>query len=160
MSIDEQLRIIGKTTDINTPQDDSLNIGDKFKSLDEYQADANKSARKVVDLENIVDSQSRTIANIKNEMVNVETNLDDLQQAIENADLEDLPDAISALEQAINNLNDALDGIPIYGPATTTEDGLMTSADKIKIEELEVYKETNKLMAGLMSADEIGRAHV
>src|SRR5690625_4887863 len=92
MGIDERLRIIGKTTDINNPQDDSLNIGDKFKSLDEYQADANKSARKVVDLENIVDSQSRTIANIKNEMVNVETNLDDLQQAIENADLEDLPD--------------------------------------------------------------------
>src|SRR5690625_6811143 len=78
-------------------------------------------------------------------MVNVETNLDDLQQAIENADLEDLPDAISALEQAINNLNDALDGIPIYGPVTQTEDGLMTSADKIKLDELEVYQEATEL---------------
>jgi len=154
MGIDERLRIIGKTTDINNPQDDSLNIGDKFKSLDEYQADANKSARKVVDLENIVDSQSRTIATIKNEVSNVETNLGDLQQAIENADLEDLPDAISALEQAINNLNDALDGIPIYGPVTPTEDGLMTSSDKIKLDDLEVYQEATELMTGLMSADD------
>src|SRR5690625_4270324 len=154
MGIDERLRIIGKTTDINNPQDDSLNIGDKFKSLDEYQADANKSARKVVDLENIVDSQSRTIATIKNEVSNVETNLGDLQQAIENADLEDLPDAISALEQAINNLNDALDGIPIYGPVTPTKDGIMKSSDKIKLDDLEVYQEATELMTGLMSADD------
>src|SRR5690625_2796611 len=59
MRIDERLRVIGKTTDINSPQDASLKIGDKFKTLDEYQADANKSSRRVVDLENTVERQSQ-----------------------------------------------------------------------------------------------------
>src|SRR5690625_776120 len=51
MNIDERLRIIGKTTDINSPQDASLKFGDKFKTLDEYQVDALKAERKVIDLE-------------------------------------------------------------------------------------------------------------
>lgn len=154
MGIDESLRIIGKTTDINNPQDASLKIGDKFKNLDEYQADANRSAKKVVNLENIVDSQNKTIATIRNEVVNVETNLGDLQQVIANADLEDLPEAVGGLEQAINDLNSALDGIPIYDVVSYTQDGLMTSADKIKLDALEIYREATELMAGLMSADD------
>src|SRR5690625_285211 len=152
MGIDESLRVIQKTIDIIDPENNNLTIGDKFLTASEYQNESNKSVRKVVDLENIVDSQSKTISNIKKEISNVEVNLGDLQQAIENADLEDLPDAISALEQAINNLNDALDGIPIYGPVTTTEDGLMTSADKIKLDDLEVYQEATETLAGLLSA--------
>nr|DAE10372.1 MAG TPA: tail protein [Siphoviridae sp. ctwrX9] len=134
MGIDENLRIIGKTTDINKPQDASLKIGDKFKSLNEYQADANKSARQVIDLQNRVDSQNKVIANIKNEFDNVETNLEDLQKVVENADLEDLPEAIGALQKAINDLNEALEEIPVYEPVTHEKDGLMTSIDKIKID--------------------------
>ena len=136
MGIDESLRIIGKTTDINGPEDASLKIGDKFKNLDEYQADANKSARHVAELQNRVESQNKAIATIKNEVVNVDSNLKELQQAIEDADLEGLPEAIGALEEAINNLNDALDGIPIYGPATPIQDGLMAAADKIILDAL------------------------
>src|SRR5699024_8395220 len=96
-------------------------------------------------------SQSRTIATIKSEMSNVETNLDNLQQAIIDADLDELPDAISALEQAINSLNDALDGIPIYDLATPTRDGLMASSDKVKLDTLEVYQEATETLAGLLS---------
>ncbi|GGN54817.1 phage tail spike protein [Oceanobacillus indicireducens] len=136
MGIDESLRIIGKTTDINGPEDASMKIGDKFKNLDEYQADANKSARHVAELQNRVESQNKAIATIKNEVVNVDSNLKELQQAIEDADLEGLPEAIGALEEAINNLNDALDGIPIYGPATPIQDGLMAAADKIILDAL------------------------
>src|SRR5699024_7182071 len=104
--------------------------------------------------ENIVNSQSKTIANIKGEVTNVETSLGNLQQVINDADLEGLPDAISALEQAINDLNSALDGIPIYDVVSHTQDGLMASADKVKLDALEIYREATELMAGLMSADD------
>jgi len=154
MEIDESLRVIQKTIDIIEAENNDLTIGDKFLTASEYQSESNKSARKVIDLENVVNGQSKTIANIKKEVNNVEVNLNDLQQAIENADLEDLPEAIGALEQAINSLNDALDGIPIYGPATPTEDGLMISADKVKLDSLEVYQVATELMAGLMSASD------
>jgi len=152
MGIDERLRIIGKTTDINSPQDASLKIGDKFKSLDDYQADANKSARKVVDLENIVDGQSKTISAIRNEVIGVENGISALQQAIQDADLEELPSAISALEVAIGSLNNALDGIPIYDLATQTTDGLMASIDKVKLDGLQSYMVATESLEGLMSA--------
>src|SRR5699024_7784966 len=84
MGIDEPLRIIGKTTDINNPQDASLNIGDKFKSLDEYQADANKSARKVVDLENIVDSQGRRVNELSQSAKNAQEEIQILHDLIDN----------------------------------------------------------------------------
>lgn len=154
MEIDESLRVIQKTIDIIEAENNDLTIGDKFLTASEYQNESNKSARKVIDLENIVDGQSKTIATIKSEINKVEVNLVDLQQAIENADLEDLPDAISALEQAINSLNDALDGIPVYDLATPTRDGLMASIDKVKLDALEVYQEATEVMAGLMSADD------
>lgn len=154
MGIDERLRIIGKTTDINNPQDASLNIGDKFKTLNDYQADANKSARKVVDLENIVSNQSARIGNLITQVNNVNTEIGNVQQSIIDADLEELPSAISALETAINNLNDALDGIPIYDVATPTQDGLMSAADKVKLDALEVHEEATELKAGLMSAED------
>lgn len=138
MNIDERLRIIGKTTDINNPQESSLKIGDKFKTLDEYQHDANKAARQVIELEGIISSQSQRIGQLLNQIGNVNNEIDNVKNVIGNADLEELPNAINALEQAIQDLNNALDGIPIYDVATPTQDGLMSAADKAKLDLIQV----------------------
>src|SRR5690625_1361565 len=65
MNIDERLRIVGKTTDINNPQESSLKVGDKFKTLGEYQVDANRSAQKVFELEEIAEIQRKRIYEIR-----------------------------------------------------------------------------------------------
>lgn len=134
MNIDERLRIVGKTTDINNPQESSLKVGDKFKTLDEYQVDANRSAQKVFELEEIVEIQRKRIYEIRNEVKNVETNLKNVQQVIEKVDLEELPNALDALVQAIKDLNEAIDAIPIYDKATPQSDGLMSKEDKAKLD--------------------------
>lgn len=152
VGLNERVQIIEKKIDINQPQKSSLKIGDKFRTLSQYQLASNKQARLVVELQSKVDGQGRSIATIRGEVTNVETNLGNLQQVIDNADIEGLPDAISALEQAISNLNDALDGIPIYGLATHIVDGLMASTDKVKLDALKVYGDATELMAGLLSA--------
>lgn len=154
MGIDERLRIVGKTININSPQDASLKIGDKFKTLNDYQADANKATRKVVELESIISSQSARIGNLLNQLDNVNNEIDNVLEIIGEADIEELPGAITALEQAIIDLNDALDGIPIYGLATHTEDGLMASIDKIKLDGLQNYYEATESISGLMSAED------
>ena len=138
MNIDERLRIVAKTTDINNPQESSLKIGDKFKTLDEYQHDANKSARQVVELEGIVSSQSQRIGQLLSQINNVNNEIDNVKQIIDNSDLEELPEAINSLEQAIQDLNDALDDIPIYDVATPTQDGQMSAADKAKLDLIQV----------------------
>lgn len=132
MSIDERLRIVGKTTDINSPQDASLQIGDKFKTLDEYQADANKSQAKIVDLENTVERQAKRIVHIQTEVDSVNESLNDLAQAFNDADIPEIENAIGNLADAVENLIDAVDSIPAYGLATTENDGLMAKEDKAK----------------------------
>lgn len=140
MGINEPLRVVGKTIDIINPNQNALNIGDQFKKASDYQRDAILAERKIIDLESITELQRKRITEIKNEVVNVESNLQNLQQVIDDADLEELPDAITALEQAINDLNDALDNIPVYDVATHTQDGLMASTDKIKMDLINVTR--------------------
>ncbi|WP_262481735.1 phage tail protein [Bacillus sp. CH30_1T] len=69
MCINERLRVIGKTLEINSPQDTNLTIGDKFKTLNEYQSDVNKSTKKVLDLENTVGVLTERINSWKFELL-------------------------------------------------------------------------------------------
>ena len=143
MGIDERLRIIGKTTDINNPQDASLKIGDKFKTLDEYQSDANRSARKVIELEETVSRQSQRLATIQSEMENVDNILHDINQALGDADIPALETSINNLNQAVSDLIDAVDAIPDYDVATETENGLMSASDKLKLNLINVLNSVN-----------------
>ena len=143
MNIDERLRIIGKTTDINNPQDASLKIGDKFKTLDEYQSDANRSARKVIELEETVSRQSQRLAAIQSEMENVDNILHDINQALGDADIPALETSINNLNQAVSDLIDAVDAIPDYDVATETENGLMSASDKLKLNLINVLNSVN-----------------
>lgn len=134
MRIDEILRIIGKTIDINNPQDASLKIGDKFKNLDEYQADANKSQALIVDLENTVERQAKRIVHIQTEVDNVNESLNDLAQAFNDADIPEIENAIGGLIEAVDDLKKAVDDIPSYGVVTQDQNGLMAKEDKHKLD--------------------------
>lgn len=143
MGIDERLRIIGKSININEPQNSDLTIGDKFKTLSEYQSDANKSAKQVVDLQNTVSRQSQTIAALKTELTAVDNAVKEVQQTLTENDIPALEQAVADLQTAITNLNDAIDEIPDYGPVTTTTDGLMTATDKVKLNKITVVNEVD-----------------
>ncbi|MDR9793614.1 phage tail spike protein [Aeribacillus pallidus] len=143
MGIDERLRIIGKSININEPHNSDLTIGDKFKTLSEYQSDTNKSAKKVVELENVVTHQSQRIEQLLFQIDNVNNEVNNVKQIIDSTDLEGLPEAISALEQAVQDLNAALEGIPIYDLAMPTSDGLMAAVDKAKLDLLTVTQVLN-----------------
>lgn len=143
MGIDERLRIIGKSININEPQNSDLTIGDKFKTLSEYQSDANKSAQKVVDLQNTVIRQSQTIAVLKTELTAVDNAVKEVQQTIAENDIPALEQAVSDLQTAIQNLNNAIGQIPTYGLATPTKDGLMPKSDKAKLNLITATKSVN-----------------
>lgn len=138
MNIDEMLRIVGKTIDIINPENNGLLIGDMFKKASEYQQESNKSQQKVIELESTVERQNERIVAIRHELQNVDGILDDLNSALEDADIPELENAIDNLNQAVSNLTDALDNIPIYDVATETTDGLMSAADKVKLNKVNV----------------------
>jgi len=140
---DEKIQVIEKQTDINNPQKSSLKIGDKHRTLTQYQREANRAKNDVVELKNIVNSQSKRIANIQTELTNVDNAINDINEAIESADLPALEDAIANLNQAVRSLTDAVNAIPDYGVATPYQDGLMSALDKTKLDLISIVNSIN-----------------
>lgn len=138
LSIDEPLQIIEQRININDPQKSNLIIGEKYKTLTQYQIETNKAQRQVVELQNQVESQTRTIFNMRTDLITVDNAVSNIQQALEDSDFLGLEDAIENLNQAVDNLIAAVEDILVYEVATPTKDGLMSAVDKKKIDLISV----------------------
>lgn len=154
ISLNEKVQIIEKSIDINQPQKSSLKIGDKFRTLTEYQIGMKDTKKEVTELKNAVTNQMKRIATIQTELNNVDDALEDLNNALTDADIPALEDAIGNLNQAVSDLMDAIDNIPDYNPATQTKNGLMSALDKVKLDGLKSYELVTDLDDGLMSASD------
>ena len=149
MNIDERLRIVGKTTDINSPQDSSLKIGDKFKTLDEYQADANKSARKVIELESTVETQSKKMREQSQIIKQAQEELETVRAMVENIDAENIEETLALITQQLIDISETLNHI---GYELTDLDLRM-----ILLEDFKVEQEHNNHENELFKADVLER---
>lgn len=140
MNIDEPLRIVAKSIDINGPEKAGITIGDKIKKLHEYQADAARVTRSVARIESTVGAQSQRIGTLTDEVRAVNESVSQINQAIINNDLPGMNQAIVNLNEAIYDLNSAIEGIPLYAEATQSVSGLMSAADKIKSDLITITK--------------------
>ncbi|WP_018664624.1 phage tail spike protein [Heyndrickxia acidiproducens] len=134
MAINERLRVVGKQLDINNPHNAALTIGDKFKTLNEYQSEMNASAKRITELQITVNRQMQTIGSLKTELESVNAAVTSVQQSISESDIPGLQQAVNDLQSAVNDLNQTVDGIPTYNLATSTADGLMSKDDKGKLD--------------------------
>src|SRR5699024_9751109 len=139
-AIDEPIQVIGKDIDINNSQMSKLQIGDKHRTLSEYQAQANKQMMTVASLEeraNRLDSQN---AQLNQQLELAQGQLQTIQEDLLNIDLENLPQELQIISEQIQALQTTLDNldIPEYGVATPNEDGLMSAPDKAKLDLIHV----------------------
>lgn len=104
MNINENLRIVGKSIDIIEPENNDLNIGDQFKKASEYQHDAMKAERKVIDLESTVTRQSKRVVELSKASQQAQQEIERLQQVIADADVENL-------DQVLQQINNQLGGL-------------------------------------------------
>jgi len=130
-TIDEPLQIVEQTIDVNNPQNAGLIIGEKYRTLTQYQIDSNKARQNIVALQNTVTRQAKALAGLQAEMKAVDDSVTSIQEALVDSDLPGLQHAVEELQSAINDLNQAIEGIPFYQLATTSTDGLMSAVDKL-----------------------------
>lgn len=142
-NVDESLQIIAMRINLKDPQKDQLTIGEKYRTLTEYQVESNKKSRKIVELENSQERQSKRISVLNNELQAVGNAVQEVQLTLSENDLPALEDAVDNLNEAINNLNESLDNIPIYDLATLSDPGLMSVEDKTKLERITVNEPIN-----------------
>ncbi|PEO16807.1 phage tail spike protein [Bacillus wiedmannii] len=112
MGIDELLRIVGKSLDINNPQGASLTIGDALKTLNQYQSDLKKSAQQFVDLQYTVLRQNGKINSLSASLVEAEKLLQSLNEAVENADLQMIVQSVSDLKGTLKKIEEEIQTLP------------------------------------------------
>lgn len=154
LDIQETLQVIGIQINSESPQKHKLTIGEKYRTLSQYQAEMNRRTAKIGELEGSVTQQAERIQSLQTELSQTAS---DLQTQVTNIDTSEIPEleqAISNLNDAIDDLLDAVDEIPVYELATQTESGLMSAADKLKLDQLELYSLATELEDGLMSKED------
>jgi len=154
LSIKEPLQVIKKDINIVNPLDIKVTIGDKFKTLTQYQNEINRGLQRIDELQQSLSNQTQAIGNLKAQIKNVNNVVDAINLQVDEADLPALNDAVRDLNNAIIDLNDVVEGIPSYGIATPTQTGLMSMYDKEKLDSLEKYEEATPVKSGLFSAQD------
>lgn len=158
LAISEPLQIIGMTITDDNPQMDTLEIGDKFKTLSQYQKEMNKKMQSFDDIRQQVENQSITIRNLNDQLSAAQTTLDNIQDSIQDVDIENLPTELQGiaaqlivLQNTLGDIEQAIGDIPVYGPATSVSDGLLTSELYMKLVGIELATE---LIDGLLSKED------
>lgn len=111
MNIDEDLRVIEKTLDINSPQSSSLSIGDKFEDIKDYQLDNMATAKEVKSVKETVQTTVNTLNSVSVELNNTveilnntNKNMGDLNEVVK-ANV----DATNAIANTLVSINNKLD---------------------------------------------------
>ena len=68
MGIDEELRVTSKTIIIESPESSSLEVGDKFEDIKDYQLQAIKTSDELVSVKNTVQTTVRSITTVSTEL--------------------------------------------------------------------------------------------
>ncbi|WP_373706122.1 phage tail spike protein [Jeotgalibaca porci] len=149
LAISEPLQIIGKTMTHDNPQVDTLDIGDKHKSLSAYQNELNKKMQSFDDIRQQVEGQAITIRNLNNKLADAQVSLDNIQTSLLDVDIENLPAELqdislqlSGLQSTLSDIEQAIDNVPVYGPASSTKDGLLTSELYMKLQSIQLATES------------------
>lgn len=111
MNIDEDLRVIEKTLDINSPQSSSLSIGDKFENIKDYQLDNIATAKEV---KTIKENVQTTVSALNSVSVELNNTVEILNTANENiGNLNEVVkanvDATNAIVNTLVSINNKLD---------------------------------------------------
>lgn len=138
MGIDKELRIVKKTINILEPENSSLDIGDKFMTASEYQKEANKSRFKIADLEEVTSRQSKRLSEVREEMTNANHAIERINEALGDADVGELEQAVGELHKSVEGLQEAVGNIPDYEIATEEKDGLISKENIQKINNITV----------------------
>lgn len=111
MNIDEDLRVIEKTLDINSPQSSSLSVGDKFEDIKDYQLDNIATAKEVKSVKETVQTTVNTLNSVSIELNNTVEILNNTNENMGNLSeiVQANVNATNAIANTLVSINNKLD---------------------------------------------------
>lgn len=155
MGIEENLRTVGVTLDIINPEISSMTIGDKAKSLSQYQKEANEISRNYKEIQqNVINLSNSNIA-LNKSLEKTKEDLTNVMNQLTEVDFENLPEELKGISAQLVDIKQELNDldIPVYGPVTVEVAGLMIPEDKTKLDNLSDNVATTT-KNGLMSKED------
>jgi chromosome segregation ATPase len=143
LDIQETLQVIGIQINSENPQKHRLTIGEKYRTLSQYQAEINRRTLKIGELESEVTRQQEALQQTKELLSGQIGNLQTALENINTSEIPELQEAIENLLDSVSDLADIVDSINIPGLATETEPGLLSASDKLKLNRLTVTAATD-----------------
>ncbi|MDN6288891.1 MAG: phage tail protein [Tetragenococcus koreensis] len=148
-NIEEELEIIAMQISSDRPQRPDLTIGEQYKTLSQYQADANRQRLTVQQLEERISSLGNKNVQLSQSLDEAKSSVTQLKTALQYNDDTGISIALNDIDETLEILKGDLDSIPI---ATQTSNGLMSITDKIKLDGLQNYSIATEAADGLLSA--------
>lgn len=128
VGIDDYLRIIAITVDINAPLQSSLTIADKSISLTNYQLENKKAAKTISQLRSIVESQGNQIIDLNGQTEKLNKTIEDqkkvmdqLQEDVQNADIKGISKKLQDLLKITTELGEQVDELQFVTPEQLAE---------------------------------------
>nr|WP_237559028.1 phage tail spike protein [Enterococcus gallinarum] len=138
MGIDEELRVVGLSINLNDPTASTLSIGDKILSQEQYNKTLKQQAQSAQQLKGSVNQQSRKIATIQSTLSETEKNLSKLQEAVSSYSSE-VQNQITSLIEELQIVINEVQNIAAKIPSTETIEEL-----KNAVQGLNIFVETQK----------------
>jgi len=151
LGINELLQIIDKQIDGQNPHMSKIVLGQKVRTLTQYQVEAKKKMKAYDTIQATVNSQSKTIGTLKTNVTTATTKITQITTELEQANLTGMNQTLVDLNQVVSDLNTTIETLPSYSDATSTTSGLMASTDKTKLDALQNYTEATQSQSGLFS---------
>jgi phage minor structural protein len=104
MTLNERIRVIGKTVDIVDPINSSLTIGDKFKTLIDYQMEQREASKNYNKLQNTITQQRATIDSLSTQLAAVQNTVTTSNVSTLPQDLQDINDQLDTIQQEVEAL--------------------------------------------------------
>lgn len=130
MGIDEELRVVGQSIDINNPAESTLSIGDKILTQEQYNAMLNKQIKSANNLKKQVDSQSRSIGLLRTNIETTQQNLSDLQTAVETGS-GTVQNQIAAVLEEMQNIVAEMQNIAASVPSSQVMQEIQTAINSL-----------------------------
>lgn len=148
MGIDESLRIVGMKVSLDKPETNALIIGDKFKTLAEYQRESRDSARTVKQLQDRINVQLQRIGTLGNQLTDAKNTIGEIRTQLASVNIDGLPTELQglnrqlvALQSSLDDIEQAVGTMPVYGPASSTQAGLLIPELYMKLAALQLATE-------------------
>ncbi len=117
LGVNEKVQVIEKKIDVLKVENSSLTIGDKYRTLTQYQSELRKSQRGITDLQGAVSRQSARIGELSTDLTTAKEELETTKQQLQNfenitdGDIQAITSSINTILGSIEQLEGLVEGI-------------------------------------------------